>query len=107
MSENPFDVGEAGKPVDTGEFDAARQAWEADRDRIAREVLPAVDAAIAEARSWAGVVDNLVVLVNELVPVLERLGEIRAVGASNSTGRAIEQLVALRAAICRWTGKCG
>ena len=106
MSENPFDVGEAGKPVDTGEFDAARKAWYDDRDRMVKDMLPVIDAAIQETRSWAGVVDNLVVLVNELVPVLERVAEIRAVGASNASGKSIERLTALRAALCQLTGKC-
>jgi len=107
MSENPFDVGEAGKPVDTNEFDKARGEWYADRDRIVREVLPVVDAAIAETRSWAKVVDDVVILVNTLIPLLERVSEVRAVETKQASSACLEKLVGLRAALGQLGTKAG
>jgi len=70
---NIFDLGPAAGPIDSTAFQAAKEAWYTDRNRINEEVLPKIDRAIAEVESWSNVVNNLVALIGTLVPLVQTL----------------------------------
>ena len=70
MSDNPFDLGPAAGPVDNSQFQAALQAWYADRDRIVNDVFPKVDGAIATVNEWSSVINNIIGLVQQFLPLV-------------------------------------
>ena len=72
-------------PVDPTAFNAARDAWYADRDRIIAEVLPKVDRAIAETESWATVMNNLVTLISQVLPIIQSLAGTPSAGSASSS----------------------
>ena len=72
-------------PVDPTAFNAARDAWYADRDRIIAEVLPKVDRAIAETESWATVMNNLVTLISQALPIIQSLAGTGTGAAASSS----------------------
>ena len=68
---NPFDLGPAADPVDPSAFNAAKDAWYADRDRIIKDVLPQVDKAITAIDDWSNAAQSAAALIGELVPILQ------------------------------------
>jgi hypothetical protein len=83
MSENPWEIGPAGEPIDPSEFDKARLAWYADRDRIVADVLPAADRAITKVNDWSQTVSDLAGLVGQVLPLVQTL-----VSSASSTSEA-------------------
>lgn len=65
---NPFDFGSAGKPIDQTAFNNAIDSYVAQRDKLVNEAIPALDKAIAEVESWAGVVKQIVDIIEAHLP---------------------------------------
>ena len=65
-------------PVDPSAFNAAKDAWYADRDRIVSEVIPHVDRAITAINDWTGVVNDVTALIGAIIPMLKAVSGVES-----------------------------
>lgn len=89
-----YDLGPAANPIDASDFEAKRKAWYADRDRMISEVLPEVTRAITELESTAELVNNIVSLGQQLLPLLIQYTQKAAVQPVEKT--TLEKLQSLQ-----------
>jgi hypothetical protein len=87
-------------PVDPTAFNEAMGAWYSDpevgRDKIVATVIPQVDKAIIQVEDWSNVLNNLVVLIGQVMPIISSMvGAAGAAGATASIGSACTSSAAL------------